>query len=141
MDLPSFREELIGDISRSHKEPGSSALQSSVLMRCVKFLSLDFMANELDLFAKQEYQPIAGHALIMFSFPGKTNTTVEERLARSVSSSIDNARCFYKCLSELKHRFVVLRHIPVAQVNQFIEIVNIMAAGTISVGSDVTVAT
>ncbi|QRG35868.1 hypothetical protein FDK38_000193 [Candidozyma auris] len=133
MDSPSFREELIGDISRSHKEPGSSALQSSVLMRCVKFLSSDFMANELDLFAKQEYQPIAGHALIMFSFPGKTNTTVEERLARSVSSSIDNARCFYKCLSELKHRFVVLRHIPVAQVNQFIEIVNRWVASRLQI--------
>lgn len=124
MDLPSFKDELIKDIAKSHKEPGASELQSSVLMRCMKFLQLEYTENELNLFANTTLQPIAGHALIMFSFPGKTNPIVEERLARSISSSKENARGFYKCLSELRFRFVVLRHIPVAQVNQFISIIN-----------------
>lgn len=124
MDTSSFKDELIRDIARSHKEPGSSELQSSVLMRCMKFLQLEYTENEYNLFSNPSLQPIAGHALIMFSFPGKTNSTVEERLALSINSSIENARGFYKCLSELRYRFVVLRHIPVAQVNQFLSIIN-----------------
>lgn len=124
MDLPSFRDELIRDIERSHLEPGSSELQSSVLMRCMKFLQLDVTENECDLFSLPTIQPIAGHALIMFSFPGKTNSVVENRLSRSINSSKVNARGFYKCLSELRYRFVVLRHIPIAQVNQFLSIIN-----------------
>lgn len=124
MDIPSFKDELIKDIYRSHRELGSSELQSNVLMRCIKFLLLEYTENELNLFSDETLQPIAGHALIMFSFPGKTNQTVEDRIARSISSSKANARGFYQCLAELKYRFIVLRNIPVAQVNQFISIIN-----------------
>lgn len=127
MDEASLKT-LSNDIIRSHGEPGNSDIQTNVLMRCMQVLSLDALADEVHLFCNLRLQPIAGHALIMFSFPGQMNThsiVVKERMVRSLSRCPECIRGFERCLSQMRLRFVLVRRIPVAQVDQFIAIITV----------------
>lgn len=120
-------EALTKDIVRSHTEPGNSEIQTNVLMRCMQLLLLDEMANEVHLFCNTTLEPIAGHALIMFSFPGKKNRQsqlIEERMTRSLALCTACVRCFHKSLSQMRQRFIMVRKIPVPQVNQFLSIIS-----------------
>lgn len=119
-------KNLSDDIIRSHGEPGNSDIQTSVLMRCMQVLSLAELADEIHLFCNSALRPIAGHALIMFSFPGQQNTQsvlVKERMIRSLSRCENCIRSFERCLSQMRLRLTLVRRIPVGQVNQFVSII------------------
>lgn len=118
--------ELATDIVRSHGEPGNLEIQTSVLMRCMQVLLLDSLVNETHLFCNTMLQPIAGHALIMFSFPGQENiqtTAVKMRMVRSLEQCAKCVRAFQRCVSQIRARFTIVRKIPVGQVNQFMGII------------------
>lgn len=123
---PQLLKSLSDDIIRSHGEPGNSDIQTSVLMRCMQVLSSPELANEIHLFCNASLQPIAGHSLIMFSFPGQQNpqsVLAKERMVRSLELCPDCIRGFERCLSQMKLRFTLVRKIPIAQVDAFIEII------------------
>lgn len=125
MDASALKT-LSDDIIRSHGEPGNSDIQTNVLMRCMQVLSLDSLEEEVHLFCNQTLQPVAGHALIMFSFPGQMNTQstlVKDRMVRSLSQCPDCIRGFARCLSQIRLRFILVRRIPVALVEQFVAII------------------
>lgn len=124
--MPEDLEQLRKDIVLSHTEPGNSEIQTRVLMKCIDILSLDSMLTVPHLFCDKELQAIAGHTLIMFSFPGQKNKksiTVEERMVASMKGCKDCIRSFWKCLSQMRQRFILVRKIPVAQVLQFMQII------------------
>lgn len=123
---PQLLKSLSDDIVRSHGEPGNSDIQTSVLMRCMQVLSSPELATEIHLFCNASLHPIAGHSLIMFSFPGQQNphsVLAKERMVRSLELCPDCIRGFERCLSQMKLRFTLVRKIPIAQVDAFIEII------------------
>lgn len=120
-------KQLAEDIARSHGEASNSEVQTSIFMRCVLLLLLDDLALETHLFCNPSLVPIAGHTLIMFSFPGavsKQRQVVEQRMARALELCPACVRGYHRCLHEMRHRFIIWRKIPVAQVLQFLDIVN-----------------
>lgn len=124
---PSTLQELTKDISKSHGEAGNSQIQTSIFMRCLQLLLLDELADEVHLFCNPSLEPISGHALIMFSFPGAVSPQrqlVEQRFTRSLSGCEKCIRSFHKCLHQMRARFILVRKIPVAQVLRFLDIVN-----------------
>ena len=123
---PEELEELRKDIVLSHTEPGNSEVQTRVLMKCIQVLSLDDLPEDTHLFCNKDLQPISGHTLIMFSFPGQKNKQsriVEQKMVTSMMRCNDCVRSFWRCLSQMRQRFVLLRKIPVAQVQQFMNII------------------
>lgn len=126
MPSPEELEQLRKDIVLSHTEPGNSEIQTRVLMNCIEVLSLDEIPPVPHLFCDKDLQAIAGHTLIMFSFPGQKNTKsvkVEQRMRTSLKSCKACIRSFWKCLSQMRQRFILVRKIPVAQVVKFVQII------------------
>lgn len=129
MSLESKAQALSTDINRSHTEPANSDIQTNVLMRCMQLLLHDEVKTDpcAHFFCNPHLEPVAGHALIMFSFPGKKNKQsqiVESRFVDCLTHCKKCIRGFYKCLSEIRLRFVTIRKIPVGSVDQFIGIIN-----------------
>lgn len=129
MSLEESAQALTADIIKSHAEPGNSDIQTTVLMKCMLLLLQDDLNTEpcAHFFCNSSLEPVAGHALIMFSFPGKKNKQsmiVESRIIDCLTYCKDCIRGFYRCLSDIGLRFVTVRRIPVGQVEQFIGIIN-----------------
>lgn len=115
------------NILRTHTEPGTSEIHTSVLLQCINLLLLDETADELHVFCNKSLEPITGHCLIMFSFPGQKNKKsqiVEQRMSRSLQNCPNCVRSFFKTLSEMRLRFILVRRISYTQVNHFLSIVN-----------------
>lgn len=126
MLTPEELEQLRKDIVLSHTEPGNSEIQTRVLMKCIEVLSLYEILDVPHLFCDEKLQAIAGHTLIMFSFPGQKNKksiTVEQRMTESMKGCQRCIRSFWKCLSQMRQRFILVRKIPVPQVLQFMHII------------------
>lgn len=126
MDAQAW-DALAHDINKSHNEPGNSQVQTQIFMRCMLLMLLPLLATETHLFCNLRIRPVAAHALIMFSFPGTYSdqrVVVERRLGACLDACVPCVRGFRDCLSQIRSRFVLVRKIPVKQVDQFLAIVN-----------------
>lgn len=135
MPTPEELEHLRKDIVLSHTEPGNSEIQTRVLMKCIEVLSQYDTLSVPHLFCDKELLAIAGHTLIMFSFPGQKNEksiTVEEKMISSIKGCQSCIRSFWKCLSQMRQRFILVRKIPVPQVLQFINIITTWQTNRVS---------
>lgn len=126
MDVEALKA-LNDDIVRSYGEPGNAPIQSEVLMKCMQMLSLEALADEIHLFCNVNLQPIAGHSLVMFSFPPGQHIamgdTVKQRMNRSLSQCPDCIRGFQRCLSQIRLRFMLVRRVSVNHLEQFLDII------------------
>lgn len=126
MDVDAIKA-LNDDIIRSYGEPGNAPIQSEVLMGCMRMLSLEALASEIHFFCNASLQPIAGHSLVMFSFPSGQHIAmgdvVKQRMNRSLSRCPDCIRGFQRCLSQIKLRFVLVRRVSVSHLEQFLNII------------------
>lgn len=126
MDLVAL-QKLSQDITKSHENSVDSQIQTQIFMRCMQLLLLSDFEDELHLFCNPDLEVISGHTLIMFSFPGTTSVprqVIEARFERSLLGCSKCVCAFYECLAQIRSRFILVRKISVAQVIQFLDIVN-----------------
>lgn len=120
---PSGFDELVAEIHNSNSDATNSSLQEKVLKDCVNYLYANHQSHA-HWFCDRHMNPMAVHALILFSF---SDNNVLQWLKPKISSSImsceDCTIAFYEGISQLRSDFLTKRAISVKQVSQFLDVI------------------